>query len=88
MNITKPEQEMITALRNKGYDVEIQNLTGYGSEIGELKKRLGELESRSGLMSKSFMTRIYTVWGYYLLANIWIGLVLVVLAAIFGILGN
>ena len=74
------DQDAIDQLRAKGYNVETVQPANYAA----LEQRIEAIENRTGLLSKSFMTRIYTVWGYYLLANIWIGLVLVVLAAIFG----
>ena len=52
----------------------------------DLEKRMNELESRSGLMSKSWFSRVFTTWVYFLIAQVMIGLVVLVLGMIFGLL--
>ena len=51
-----------------------------------LENRINELESRSGLMSKSWFSRVFTTWVYFLVAQVMIGLVVLVLGMIFGLL--
>ena len=61
-------------------------------DIEDLRSRISNLESSasrqpiatSGMMSASFMSRAFSVWGHYFVASLIIGLVLLVLAALFG----
>ena len=55
-------------------------------EIAALQTQVAELNKRSGLMSKSWINRVFTTWGYFLIAQVMIGLVVLVLGMIFGLL--
>lgn len=46
------------------------------TEIFMLRQRVDALEQRSGLMSRSFLTRAFSVWGYMLVAQIIIAIVI------------
>jgi hypothetical protein len=53
--------------------------------IAALERRIARLERRSGLMSRSWFTRAYTVWFYAIAAQALVAVVvLVVLAIAFG----
>ncbi len=43
-------------------------------EVRILQRRIKRLEELSGLSSDSLITRAFTVWGYYFLASLIIGL--------------
>ena len=57
-------------------------------EIAQLKDQMAALEHRSGLMSRSWFTRVFTVFFYAIAAQALVGLVLVVLAIALGLLGG
>lgn len=89
------QQEIIEQLRDQGYEVtipspvrspSIDTLILIQEEIAALEKRLDRIEKRSGLMSKSFLNRAYTVWAYFLFAQLMIGLVLLAVGMIFGLI--
>ncbi len=42
-------------------------------EVRILQRRIKRLEELSGLMSDSVLTRAFTVWGYYVLATLTVG---------------
>ena len=58
----------------------------YEKLIIQLENRITELESRSGLMSKSWINRVFTTWVYFLIAQVMICLVVLVLGMIFSLL--
>lgn len=62
------------------------------AEVKELRDWCQSLEERSGLMSGSLMARAFTVWGYYLLATISvgipIGLIIALLVMVSGLSGR
>lgn len=61
-------------------------------EVGDLRQRVAYLEgyaqhpvpATSGMMSSSFMTRAFSVWGHYFVAQLIIGLGILVLVMLFG----
>ena len=62
------------------YSLELHN------RIATLEHRIKQLETRSGLMSRSWFTRAYTTWFYVIAAQALVAVVLVVLAIAFGML--
>jgi hypothetical protein len=54
--------------------------------IAALERRITKLEHRSGLMSRSWFTRIFTVWFYAIAAQALVAAVLVALGIAFGML--
>ncbi len=82
------EQQIIEYLRNKGFEVEVPSPVNMNTRVDELDKRINELESQSGLMSKSWINRVFTTWSYVIIFQLMIGLVVLVLGMIFGLLGG
>ncbi len=82
------EQQIIEYLRNKGFEVDVPSPVNMDTRVNKLEKRINELESQSGLMSKSWFTRAITAWLYIWGIQLIAGLVVLFLGMIFGLLGN
>ena len=52
-------------------------------EIVALHKRLNEIESRTGMLSPNPLTRAFAVWGNLLVAQVFIGVVIVAVYLIY-----
>ena len=46
------------------------------SELRQLQQRVENMERRSGLMSPSFLTRAFSAWGYVIVAQFIVAIVL------------
>ena len=87
------EQETIEQLRAHGYSVTAPSSASYSNyptreEIAALEKRLDRIEARSGLMSKNFINRAFSVWGYFFFAQLMIGIGAGLIIVIIGVLGG
>ena len=56
--------------------------------VYELEIQLDKIEDRSGLMSRSWFTRVYTTLAYVIAAQLMIAIVVLALGMIFGLLGS
>ncbi len=82
------DQQIIEYLRDKGYNVDVPSPVNMDTRINKLEKRINELESQSGLMSRSWFTRAITAWLYIWGIQLIAGFIVLVLGVIFGLLGN
>ena len=56
--------------------------------IKSLEDRIDRLEHRSGLMSASWFTRVYTAWGYVIIGQLMLAVVFLLIGLFFGLLGG
>ena len=63
------------------FDILQNKLVDDSSRIKELEKHIADLESRTGLLSSSFVRRVYTALGYVILALLWIAAIAIFLLA-------
>lgn len=66
----------------------ISDYIALSTRIAELEIKVNKLEDRSGLMSRSWFTRVYTAWGYVIIGQLLIALVVLAIGMFFGLLGS